>query len=70
MVNPTDIAGNAEEEEKEEGEWWTPWDIAGNAEEEGEPQKYSWEQRRRRWMVGPTDIAGNKEEEEWWAPQI
>ena len=30
----------------------------------GEPQRYSWECRRRR-MVNPRDIAGNAEEEEW-----
>ena len=30
----------------------------------GEPQKYSWECRRRRRMVNLRDIAGNVEEEE------
>ena len=30
----------------------------------GEPQRYSWERRKRR-MVNPRDIAGNSEEEEW-----
>ena len=44
-----------------------PRDIAGKAEEEeegGEPQRYSWEHRRRRGMVNPRDIAGKAEEEE------
>ena len=50
MVNPRDIAGNAEDEEKEKN---------------GEPQRYSWERRRR--MVNARDIAGNAEgeEKEW-----
>ena len=30
----------------------------------GEPERHSWEGRRRR-MVNPRDIAGNVEEEEW-----
>ena len=56
MVNPRDIAGNAEEEE-------------GKSHPNGEPQRYSWECRRRRRkispkMVNPRDIAGNTEEEE------
>ena len=39
-----------------------PRGIAGNAEEKnGEPQRYSWESRRR--MVNPRDIAGDAEEE-------
>ena len=32
----------------------------------GEPQRYSWEHRRRRRMVNPRDLAGNTEEEEEW----
>ena len=30
----------------------------------GEPQRYSWERRRRK-MVNPRDIAWNTKEEEW-----
>ena len=62
MVNSRDLAGNAIEEEEEEGggtpeiklgtqqkEKVNPKDIAGKAEEEeqGEPQRYSWERRKR-----------------------
>ena len=62
MVNSRDLAGNAIEEEEEGGggtpeiklgtqqkEKVNPKDIAGKAEEEeqGEPQRYSWERRKR-----------------------
>ena len=75
MVNPRDLAGNAEEEE---GEWWTSEIYLGmqkKKKENGEPQRYSWECRRRRSrMVNPRDISGNaeteEEEEEWWTPRI
>ena len=78
MVNPRDIAGNTEEE------WWTPEIQLRTQKKNGQPQRYSWEhrrrmvnprdtagnaRRRRRRMVNPRDIAGNTEEE-WWTPEI
>ena len=62
MVNPTDIAGNAEEEE-----WLTPELFLGaqKKKKNDEPQSSSWECRRRR-MVNPRDLAGNAEDEEEW----
>ena len=33
-------------------------------EKKGEPQRQSWEGRRKRRMVNPRDIGGNAEEEE------
>ena len=49
MVNPRYTAGKAEEERKKK--------------KNSEPQRYSWEGRRRR-IVNPRDIAGKAEEEE------
>ena len=74
MVNPKDIAENAEEEEEE---WRTPEIWLGTQKKKkkkkkknGEAQRYIWESRRRRRMVKPRDkprdIAGNAEEEEKW----
>ena len=65
MVNPRDTAGNTEEEEK----WWTPEILLGmQKKKNGEPQRYSWEHRRRRKMVNPRDTAGNAEEQ--WTQDI
>ena len=60
IVNPRDIAGNAEEV--------NPRHIAGTQKKKknGEPQRYSWEHRRRRRMVNPRDLTRNTEEEEEW----
>ena len=51
-MNPRDIAGNAEEEE-----WWTPeiWLGTQKKKKSGEPQRYSWERRRRR-VVNPGEL--------------
>ena len=49
MVNPRDIAGNAEEEEAEGEEWRTP-----------SYTRYSWERKRKRRMVNPGDLAGER----------
>ena len=49
MVNPRDIAGNAEEEEAEGEEWRTP-----------SYTRYSWERKRKRRMVYPGDLAGER----------
>ena len=70
MVNPRDLAGNAEKEE----EWRTPEICLGiqKKKKNVEPQRSSWEcrrrrrRRRRRRMVNPRDLAGNAEEEEEW----
>ena len=45
MVNPRDIAGNAEEEEGEPQRY--SWGTQ-KKKKNGEPQRYSWERRRRR----------------------
>ena len=60
MVNPRDIAGKAEEE------WWIPEIQLGTQKKKknDEPQRYSWERRRRIRMVNPRDRAENAEEEE------
>ena len=45
--------------------WIRNGHIHKNLTKNGEPQRYSWEhRRRRRRMVNPRDIAGNAEEEE------
>ena len=55
MVNPRDMAGNAEVEEEPQR------NIAGNTEEEeNEPQRYSWEHRRRKTWLSSGCPAGRQ----------
>ena len=44
--------------------WIKDGHIGKHFTENGEPERFSWEGRRRR-MVNPRAIAGKVEEEEW-----